>query len=73
MAEAKIDWIHIPHFNIHGNNRYGENLRNLEEIFGGISYSTLSTILKRYKIDFLMCGYHDTWNYINEIMKGKQN
>ena len=74
MKTTSTNWIKIPHFNIHGNNKLEleDKKEALNEMFKNTSFSTMTGILNRYKTDFLICGYNLTWSILNEIRDKKE-
>ena len=66
-------WISVPHFNIHGNNRLGGNSTRLQEMFKDVSEHTMKVIIQRYRQDLILCGYSDTLQILDNILKHKKD
>ena len=66
-------WISVPHYNIHGNNRLGGNSTRLKEMFEDVSVDTMNVIIDRYKQDFILCGYSDTLQILDNILEHKKD
>ena len=43
----------------------------LEKLFENTSAKILSSIMKKYKMDFEMCGYDIVWNHLTLILESK--
>ena len=64
-------WISVPHFNVHGNNKVDDERVELEDLFNDTKADTLQLLLDRYRMDFIVCGYIRTLNILTEILNNK--
>ena len=68
LETAGLGWVAPSH----QNDRGSHVTRNVKEIFTNISSTVISGIIKRYYMDFKICGYEETLQQLETLASNAQ-
>ena len=69
MKSLGLGWLKTDHIN--KSKKVKKMTTKLEKLFVHTSAKTLSSIMKKYKMDFEMCGYDIVWKHLTLILESK--